>query len=96
MQKHGDAMRLPLARRPGHAVGERHQLLEQLGVLRRRQRGEIQLAPDRIRVPLRGPEDAAQPGVRHLHVEDRVLVGLLLGQLDIEVERARAFRARKK
>ena len=30
----------------------------------------------------------AQPGVRHLHVEHRVLVGLALGQVHIEVERA--------
>ena len=50
-----------------------------------------------VRLALGGAEDAAQPGVRHLHVEDRVLVGLLLGQVDVEDRAGESpFRIRKK
>ena len=41
---------------------------------------------DRVRLSLRRPEDAAQSGVGHLHVEDRIIARLLdhLGEVEIQ------------
>ena len=74
--------------------GNVHQLLEQLDVSAAQASArEIEIALNGVRIALGGAEDAAQPRVRHLHVEDGILVGLLLGQVDVEVERACALSA---
>src|SRR5690349_22665435 len=83
----GDPVRLEGPRRAGDHVGIRRELLEELLVLWRREAlhrglggiGGPDLAP-------RDPEEPREPGVRHLHVEDRVLVGLAPRQVDVERE----------
>ena len=82
------AVRLSLARGLLHDLGEGDQLLEQLDVLGRGERGQVEIAGHALGRPLGGAEDPAQARVRHLHVEDRVLVGLPLGEVDVEIERA--------
>src|SRR5215203_3329533 len=77
-------MRLSLAGGSSGDFREGGQLLQQIRVLRSRQRGQLECASDGIGDPVSGSEDSTQSRVSHLNVEDRVLLGLLASQIHIE------------
>jgi len=87
-----DAVRLAITGRPLESDGKRGQRLGQLGIFRRGQLAHVDVGADALRLHARDPEDPAHPRVRHLHVEHRVLLPVLL-QRRVEVEVQVALRA---
>jgi len=74
-----DAVRLEGRGRACDDRRELGELLDQIELLRLIQHGEFHaLGHGALRRPGSDPEDPAHPGVRHLHVEDRVLLRLTL------------------
>ena len=83
----GDPVRLAGRARPAPSTsGNAVSFLSSSGPRARAARRGARPRPRRPASTPGHAEDAAHPGVRHLHVEDRVLVGLALGQVEVEVE----------
>src|SRR5918995_1014793 len=84
VQTRGNPVWLALACSGCGYLGEFRQFLEELRVLRSRQRFELELPGDRVRIAISSAKDSAQTRVRHLDVEHRILLTLLPCQIHVE------------
>src|SRR5688500_4380269 len=82
-----DTGRLERFRFRSYHVRKIRKSLDALLFLRLAQNAQVDTSrAERFTIDLADAKDAAHPGVRHLHVIDGVLLGLLDGDIDVEHE----------